>query len=48
MGVVLLCGSSIAGSIAVQCCITHIWSPGYTAKAAIKVFFRKFDDAVSL
>ena len=39
MGVVLLCHSSIAGSIAVQCCITHIWSPGYTAKAAIKVFF---------
>lgn len=38
MGVVLLCDSSIAGSIAVQCCITHIWSPGYIANAAIKVF----------
>ena len=42
MGVVLLCGSSIAGIIAVQCCITHIWSTGNAAKAALKFFFRKF------
>ena len=46
MGVVLLCHSSIAGSIAVQCCITHIWSPGYTANAAIKVFFPQIWRAV--
>ena len=42
MGVVLLCGSSIAGIIAVQCCITHIWSTGNAAKAALKFFSRKF------